>query len=147
MPSIRDSHDRDAILTRFRRLQSGTQPKWGKLDAPGMVAHVIDVLRLGTGEIVVASKGGPLQYWPINTLVMFHLPWPKGAPTAPELIVRKPADIRAEVEVLRNVMANFAAIDASKNWPAHPAFGKITGEQWGRLMYRHLDHHLVQFGV
>ncbi len=146
MPSIRDAHDRDAILKRFARLQADSRPKWGKLDAVGMVAHVVDAMRSGMGELPVADVGGPLQFWPINTLVMFYLPWPKGAPTAPELIARKPTDLAAELDVLRDVVTRLAAIDEGNAWPRHPAFGKLSGDQWCRLTYRHLDHHLVQFG-
>jgi hypothetical protein len=29
----------------------------------------------------------------------------------------------------------------------HPMFGKMTADQWGRSMWKHLDHHLRQFGV
>lgn len=29
----------------------------------------------------------------------------------------------------------------------HPFFGKLTSEQWGKGIYKHLDHHLKQFGV
>jgi hypothetical protein len=26
-------------------------------------------------------------------------------------------------------------------------FGRISGRSWGALQYKHLDHHLRQFGV
>jgi len=26
-------------------------------------------------------------------------------------------------------------------------FGRLSAKQWGVLMYRHVDHHLRQFGV
>ena len=146
MHSLWNSEDREAILSRFERLSPEATPKWGKLDAPGMVTHVTDTLRSGSGDLAVAPKPGPLQYWPLNTLVMFYLPWPKSAPTAPELLKRKPADWRAEINTLRSVVTGFAAKDINGEFPVRAAFGRINGDQWGRLMYRHLDYHLGQFG-
>ena len=29
----------------------------------------------------------------------------------------------------------------------HSFFGRLSGDEWGRLMYKHLDHHLRQFGL
>ena len=29
----------------------------------------------------------------------------------------------------------------------HPFFGKVTPREWSIGMYKHLDHHLRQFGV
>ena len=147
MNSIRNSEDREAILSRFARLSSDAPPKWGRLDAPRMVTHVTDTLRSGLGEVVPQSFGGPLQYWPLNTLMMFYLPWPKGIPTAPELLMRQPTNLAAEIEMLRATMDRFAVRDVNGEWPAHAAFGRISGSEWGRLMYRHLDYHLGQFGV
>jgi hypothetical protein len=147
MTTIHNAGDRAAILNRFARLEPDTLPEWGKLDAPRMVTHVTDTLRSGLGEVVIKPKGGPLQYWPLNTMVMFYLPWPKGVPTAPELISRAPTDLKAEVDTLRAAMDRFGACDVRAPWPAHAAFGRISGSDWGRLMYRHLDYHLRQFGL
>jgi len=41
----------------------------------------------------------------------------------------------------------FAKLDSRETWYPHPSFGEFTKEQWGQLEYKHLDHHLRQFGV
>jgi hypothetical protein len=141
-----NSTDREAILRRFERLPPDARPKWGRLDAPRMVAHVTDAIRSGLGELELTLLKGPLSHWPVNTLVMFYLPWPKGAPTAPELLQRNPEAWSHELEKLKATVARFVARDAGGTWARHCAFGSINGRQWGRLMYRHMDHHLHQFG-
>lgn len=146
MPTIWNPADREAILARFERLSPEARPKWGKLDAPRMVTHVTDTLRSGIGEVTLRPTRSPLQYWPVNTLVMFYLPWPKGAGTAPELLERKPTEWKAELETLRAAVDRFIAREISGPWPAHVTFGRINGEQWGRLTHRHFEHHLGQFG-
>ena len=137
--------DRESLLARFGRLSPDAVPKWGSLDAPRMLTHVTDAIRASMGEVSVAPVRGPLEHWPLNTLVMFYLPWPKGAPTAPELLQRKPTAWAGEVDTLRATMDRFAARDANGDWSRHLAFGNLTGAQWGRLMYRHSDYHLGQF--
>lgn len=142
-----NENDRAEVLRRFAGLSPAATPKWGSLDAPRMVTHVTDALRASLGELRLAPKGGPLGVWPINALVMFHLPWPKSAPTAPELLQRSPANWAAELSALESAVDRFVARDINDTWTPHAAFGKLSGEQWGRLMYRHFDHHLTQFGV
>ena len=140
--------DRQAILIRFGSLSADARPTWGKLDAPRMVAHVTDTLRWSIGELSVAPmKKSPIGLWPVNVLIMFYLPWPKGVPTAPELVERNPSEWKSELDSLRGAIDRFVARDVMGSWTPHVAFGRITGEQWGRLTYRHLDHHLTQFGA
>ena len=147
--SIWNAGDRDAIMRRFVQLSPQTRPRWGKFDAPRMLAHVTDGVRMATGEISIAPGQAPLplRVWPINVLVMFYLPWPKGAPTAPELLSRAPDDWPGELKALEKALDRFVAREINGPWPPHPAFGALDGPQWGRLVYKHLDHHLVQFGV
>ena len=50
-----------------------------------MLAHLNDSYRMCLGELKVKSKHLPLRYTPIKQLVIYVAPFPKGAPTAPEL--------------------------------------------------------------
>ena len=139
--------DREAILRRFEQLSPDARPKWGTLDAPRMVTHVTDAVRASIGELALKPKASPLSYWPINVLVMFYLPWPKSAPTSPELLERRPLGWTNELDTLRAMLDRFTERSINGQWTPHVAFGPISGTQWGRLTYRHLDHHLKQFGV
>lgn len=147
MATIWSPQDRDAVLSRFARLAPDAKPKWGKLDAPGMLAHITDAVRSSMGELQLGPPKGPLQYWPINELIMFHLPWPKGVPAPDALFARKPTDWNGELHTLRTTIDRFVARDINGPWPTHFAFGRLNGAQWGRLMHRHMDHHLGQFGA
>ena len=146
--TIWNTADRESILRRFERLPPDARPQWGKLDAPRMVTHVTDAVRASIGELTLTpAKISPLRYWPINVLVMFYAPWPKSAPTAPELLTRRPTAWADELQTLRAAIDRFTARGVNSQFPQHVAFGRLTGAQWGRLTYRHLDHHLRQFGV
>lgn len=145
MHTLWNPDDRALILDRIVRLSPDATPAWGSMNAPRMLTHVTDAVRMATGDLRVAPKASPLSVWPLNSLVMFYLPWPKSAPTAPELLARGPDEWRQGLADLTAALNRFAARDVNGEWPAHPVFGKIHGAGWGRLGYRHLDHHLTQF--
>ena len=112
-----------------------------------MLTHVTDGLRMATGELFVAPKMTPLKFTPIKQLIIYWLPFPKGAPTAQELLARTPGEWTAEIKQFQDALRQFAAHSERTQWPEHPAFGKLTAKDWGVLVYRHIDHHFKQFGV
>jgi hypothetical protein len=118
------------------------------MNAAQTVAHLNDAMRMALGELPVAPKNTPLRVWPVKQLVVYALPFPKSAPTAPELIARlDTADLRAEQADFKRIAETLAQKRASDRWPSHPAFGRLTHRAWGVLEFRHTDHHLRQFGV
>jgi hypothetical protein len=76
------------------------------------------------------------------------VPMRKGSPTMKELVMGDGLDFEREREGLREALERFAAGgQAGCTTHPHAFFGKLTAEQWSILMYKHLDHHLRQFGV
>ena len=138
---------RRELVNRVGRLTTDSLPRWGKFDAPRMVVHCSDAIRMALGRIPTKSKNLPIRHPPLKQLFVYWLPWPKGAPTAPELLQRSPAEWDAEVAVLFELMEEVGSVPRSFEWPEHPAFGRMSRRAWGVLGYRHLDHHLRQFGV
>jgi len=117
------------------------------MDASRMVVHLTDALRMATGELRCTALRGPLMLPIVKQLVMFYLPWPRGVPTAPELLARRPEQWPIEIAALRAAIDEFVTKSKVGTWPSHPGFGHLSGAEWGRLMYRHLNHHLTQFGL
>ena len=148
MKSLWQAPARDELVQRLERLTPDARPAWGRLAAPQMVAHVADALRMAFGDLPTASKGLPVRYTPLKQLIIYWIPFPRNAPTAPELIARAPGDWEAEVRACRTLVERFGTEPATRQqWPEHPAFGALTRHQWGVLAYRHTDHHLRQFGA
>ena len=139
--------DRRELRDRLSRLDAGAQRRWGTMSAPQMIAHLVDAMRMTYGDIQIPSKNLPIRYPPLKQLIIYWLPFPKGAPTAPQLISRPPADWPSECATLATMIDRFAECDASGPWPEHPAFGPLTGRAWGVLAWRHIDHHFKQFGI
>jgi hypothetical protein len=113
-----------------------------------MLAHLNDALRMTSGELRIPPRNMVLRHWPVKQLVIYVLPFPKGAPTAPQLLARcDKAELEVERAAFRTLAAAVAAKPPSDSWPEHPAFGALTYKAWGVLAWRHADHHLRQFGV
>lgn len=143
-----DAATRDEICRRVERLNVDTTPRWGRFNAARMLAHLNDAMRMALGELPVAPKHTPLRRPLIKQLVIYVAPWPKSAPTAPELIARcDGAQFGEERAAFIPIVERLAAKPTTGPWPEHPAFGTMTRRAWGVLLARHIDHHFKQFGV
>jgi len=96
----------------------------------------------------VASKSKrALQTFPLKHLILYVIPFPKGAPTAPEL---KPVDaalFEEERAALLKMLERIANGPHEGAGPAHPLFGPLSWQEWGVATYKHANHHLKQFGA
>jgi hypothetical protein len=117
------------------------------MSALRMLAHVADWMLMARGEIRTTPRNWVLQYPPLKQLAIYWLPFPKGVPTAPELVGREPLDWAIERAAVREHLRWFENLDPQMVWPEHPVFAKLDGKAWCVLGYRHMDHHLRQFGV
>ena len=141
-----NSSDRALLLERLRRVRPESKPVWGTLDAPKMVCHVSDMIRVALGDI--PSK--PTHTFFSRTLgkaivVNTSMKPPRGKiQTAPEMLSSRPTSWEGDVAACEALVARIAQGTASA---VHPAFGPLSSEEWGRLCWKHLNHHLEQFGV
>ena len=98
--------------------------------------------------IKAASQPGLLRFRPLRQVLVYWLPWPKGRiATAPEMLTTAPSAWDYDVAQLHALIEQFAARSPSEAWAGHPAFGPLSGREWGVLCWKHLDHHLRQFGA
>lgn len=140
--------DRARIEARIRALAPGAKREWGKLDAPGMLAHCALGIEAATGDLPMkqAFIGRILAPF-FRGAVLGPKPFGRNAPTSPLLLSPNPAAFEAEkTRLLRSLEKFCAAGPAAASGHTHGFLGRITGEEWGLLMHKHLDHHLVQFG-
>ncbi|HEV7923264.1 MAG TPA: DUF1569 domain-containing protein [Thermoanaerobaculia bacterium] len=139
--------DRERMLARIASVEAAAQPRWGRMSADQMLAHLVQSLKMAVGELATRSKKLPLRYFPLKQLVVYLAPFPKGAPTAKELLAGDASSTERSKAELQRLFDAFARRRGERVWPEHPAFGKLTERAWGVLSYRHFDHHLRQFGL
>jgi hypothetical protein len=148
MATFWDRATREDLCRRITALTADTTPKWGKFTAAQMVAHLNDAMRMATGELHVQPKMLPIRYFPLKQLLLYVVPFPKNAPTGPELLARcDTADLTTEQAEFVILADRAAAKSGADRWPDHPAFGPLSHAAWGRLIRKHTEHHLKQFGV
>lgn len=147
MPTAWDAAARQSLIARARTLTPQHTAAWGKFTVAGMLSHLNDAMRMATGALPI-GKTGPalLRFPPLRYLVIHHLPMPKNAPTAPELLTgASSSDFTRELDTFCD---GFAKLDgASHRLVPHPIFGELSHADWGALIHKHTDHHLRQFGV
>lgn len=144
--SLLDPEVEREMLSRLDRLAPTAKANWGRMSVTQMLRHIAGGLRMATGDLAIPRRNSPLRLFPIRQLIIFVLPFPHNAPTAPALISNEASDFDAERAAVRDLVSSFAKRDIP-NWPEHPAFGPLNREQWGVMAWKHLDHHLRQFGV
>ena len=148
MKTLFDSARRKELTDRLRRLTAQHTRRWGRMSAHRMINHVADQLRMALGEIPSRERRTMWRNPLLSYVMIFWLPWPKGKAKAPrEGFTTQPTEWSADVQTLVGLIEQFSNQAITSQWPVHPLFGRLSGRAWGVLSYRHLDHHLRQFGV
>ena len=148
MGSILNEQDRAAIDRRLRSLSLSSTRRWGSMDVVAMLQHLRLSARMTLGELSVPSVNKrPFQMFPLKHVILYVLPFPKGAPTAPELKPADPVSFDEERAALLELLDRIATGPREGVGPAHPLFGPLTWREWGVVTYKHADHHLKQFGA
>jgi hypothetical protein len=151
MKNLFDATVANQVKIRLEKLQPQSERRWGKMTAAQMLAHCSVSMQWAVGELV-PEKGALLQRL-MGRLVKPMVfrnddPIRKNSPTAKSLIVSDERDLGKERNRLLGLIDKFAERGAAGcTRDPHSFFGRMTPEQWAILMYKHLDHHLRQFGV
>ena len=146
--SLWDDAERMRTLERLRRVTPGTRPRWGRMHAGQMIVHLADQLRLALAEVPMSKPWpGPAKYQPLRWLLINVVPMPKGSRSFRELFLTPAGDFARDRAALEALLARAAARGPEGPWGGSPLFGRLSREEWGVLGWRHLDHHLRQFGV
>jgi len=135
------------IISRINKLTAQSQKQWGKMNVSQMLAHIQKPIEIAFGTH--QPKGsfllrliGPLfksKLWDEN-------PYKQNLPTDPTFIMTgKDKDFEKERTALLDLVNRFS--EAAIVRDQHPIFGKLTKENWSKAAWKHIDHHLKQFGV
>lgn len=146
MPTVHDPSTRESLRARLASLRPDTRPRWGRMSVDQMLWHVNQGLVVALGRAPSPTMKAPLPK-PVMRFLVLALPWPKGAPTAPQWVAKDQYDFEAERARCLSMIDELSAIPIDGPWPVHPSFGAMRGRHWSALEAKHLDHHLTQFGA
>lgn len=137
-------------IARIDQLNADSKPLWGKMTAAQMLAHCSVAY-----EMVYTDKhpapGGFMKFMLkafVKKTVVNEVPYKKNSRTAPQFIIADERDFEAEKTILIDYIKKTEELGADHfSGKENLSFGKMTLEEWNNLFYKHLDHHLSQFGV
>lgn len=149
MNNLFNQPDVSAIIQRFEKLTPGSQRQWGKMNVAQMLAHCNMSMETAMGKhsikrVFIGRIIGPL----LKKKVLGEKPFGKSSPTDKSYIF--PADLKFEDEkpkTIASIQQFFEGGPSKCTTYPHPFFGHFTPEQWAVFQWKHLDHHLRQFGV
>lgn len=150
MSSLFNKQDGEKIIERIATLQSGQKPNWGTMSVEQMLLHCQQPFKVAFEELklkrsLVAKLFGGIA----KKSVMSNKPFKENLPTATEF---KTNHLNPQFETeKKNLIACIQKFQSAGpegiTQQPHPFFSKMTGKEWDTLQYKHLDHHLRQFGA
>jgi len=141
-----DTAVKQDIIDRINKLTPHTQRLWGKMNVEQMLAHVQLPISCAYGTHQVKGSFILKLLGPFFKSVLYNeKPYKQGLPTDSSYVVVDKKEFEAEKKGLLEKVNKFSAETVVLE--NHPVWGKLTKEQWSKATWKHLDHHLKQFGV
>jgi hypothetical protein len=150
LPSVFSKPVVDHLIERINNLTVDSKPLWGKMNVAQMLAHCNVPYDMMYTDIY--PKAGPIKRLFLNLFaknaVVSEKPYPKNSPTAPQFVIVGERNFTIEKEKLINQIEKTLQLGEKYfDGKESLSFGKLSIKEWNNLMYKHLDHHLSQFGV
>lgn len=150
MKSLFETKTHQDILNRINNLNENTPANWGKMNVGQMLKHCQLPMEVAVGKREMKGKAGffkKLMFKFFKPLMYNDKPWKHNLQTPKQFVITDSQVFETEKNNLVNLVNEFASKKDTTNWPEHPLFGNFTTQQRGQMQYKHIDHHLTQFGV
>ena len=150
MKNLFDDAATAEVRSRVARLTPTSARQWGRMTAAQAMAHCTTGLEMALGDqrpprVLIGRLLGPV----IKRLALGNdAPMRRNSPTVPGMVIADERELEVERRRLLDVLDRVVAAGrAGCTTHPHSFFGRLTPDEWGVLMYKHLDHHLRQFGA
>ena len=150
MKTIFDPNTRDELIGRLGNLTPECERQWGKMTPAQAMEHTARVLEMATSadQPIPQLFLGKALGWIFKGQFLGEKPFRKNAPTGPDYVIKDDPEMDPTRERLKELIIKFHTLGPDAlDGNVHPFFGKLTGKQWGETQYKHVDHHLRQFGL
>ena len=139
------------VIARINQLKPTDNPVWGKMSVDQMLAHC-NVMYKYTYQPEQFKRPSAFKKFLLRTFlkgfVVSQKPYKKSSPTAPEFVMTGQKDFEKEKSMLiENIQKTQKLGSSTFDGKDNFSFGKMSSAEWNTLFYKHLDHHLTQFGV
>jgi hypothetical protein len=149
MKTIFDAEAHKELLDRLGKLTPDSERQWGKMLPSQAMEHTARALEMAAGYKPMKHHIlGKLLGWIWRNEFLGEKPFRQNAPTGPDFIINDEPDFEATRKRLSDLITEFHGLgEAGTDGHVHGFFGPLTGKQWGETQYKHVDHHLRQFGM
>jgi len=138
------------VIERINSLKPDSQPLWGKMSVAQMLAHCNVAY-----EMVYDNKHkAPNAFMKfilktfIKDSVVGPKPYKKNSQTASAFLIKDERNFEEEKTRLVNYIKRTQELGGNYfDNKESLSFGKLTENEWNVMFYKHLDHHLGQFGI
>lgn len=149
MKNLFEPETAQEIITRIDNLQPASARQWGKMDVAQMMAHCSTTLDVASGRLnlprmFIGRLLGPF----VRPIFTNEKPLSKNGPTDKNFVIADARDFVREKDQLKAKVRQFhEGGEVQCTTHPHSFFGPLSPQEWSRGMYKHLDHHLRQFGA
>ncbi|MEO8446046.1 MAG: DUF1569 domain-containing protein [bacterium] len=149
MKNIFDIKVTDEIISRINKLSPSDKPVWGKMSAPQMLAHCNVSYEMIYDD--KHPKPNAIFRFILKALVKKKVvseePYQHNSRTGPQFIIKDDKNFEQEKKRLIDFINKTQKLGAKNfNGKESLSFGPMTSNEWNNMLYKHLDHHLNQFG-
>jgi len=150
MKTLYEKEQADEIRSRLQNIHADSVRQWGKMTPAQAMAHCANAMESAVGDenpprSLIGRFMGPIAR---AMILKDDKPFSRNSPTAPNLVISDEREFEKERQRLVTLVNRFVDGGRSKcTRNPHQFFGRLSPDQWGLLMYKHLDHHLRQFGA
>lgn len=150
MKSLFNKADNQEILNRINKLTPQSQAQWGKMNVSQMLAHCQAPLNIAYGDLKIKRGLVGILFGSMfkKKMIKDEKPFDRNLPTVKVFIVTKQLELEIETNKLISLVKKFEQVGPQGiTKDTHPFFGKMTPNEWDIIQWKHLDHHLNQFGA
>lgn len=150
MKTLFEKETCEELFMRIGNLTPECRREWGKMTPCQAMEHTARVLEMATSDDQPIKQIflGKALGWIFKKSFLGEKPFRKNAPTGPDYVIKDEPDMERTRGRLKELITKFHTLGSEKlDGNVHPFFGPLTGKQWGETQYKHVDHHLRQFGV
>lgn len=150
LPNIFSKSITDDIILRIQQLNSNSKPKWGKMNVAQMLAH-----SNVTYELIYENKHPKPNSFVrfllklfVKNKVVSETKYQESLNTAPQFIIKEKKDFEVEKARLIAYLQKTQQLGEQEfDGKESHSFGTLTKDEWNNMLFKHIDHHLRQFGV
>ena len=149
MKTIFDDGTCDELIERLGKLTPDATRQWGMMSPAQMMEHASRALEMAIGKKPMKQIFlGKALSWIFKKEFLGERPFKQNRPTGPDFKIKDEPNFESTRIRLSELITEFHGLgETGLEGNIHGFFGPLTGRQWGETQYKHVDHHLRQFGV